>query len=86
MYKYADLKPTIFTEDGQAMFLEIRDRVKKIVKESGAISMGAAIAGTGDSWKRMACVDRLVELGVLKEIHQDDCAGQHRIFVDPKNR
>lgn len=86
MYKYADLKPTIFTEEGQVKFPEIRDRVKRIIKEAGAISMGAAMAGTGDSWTRMACVDRLVELGELKEIQQNDCAGQHRIFVDPKNR
>lgn len=86
MYKYENLKPGIFTEDGQTMFLQIRDRVKNILAQSGAITMGVAMAGTGDSWKRMACVDRLVELGELKEIKYGECAGQHRIFVDPNNR
>ena len=86
MYKYQDLKPTIFTEEGQMVFLEIRDTVKKILKQSGAISMGSAMSGAGDSWKRMACVDRLVEIGELKEIKYGECAGQHRIFVDSNNR
>ena len=86
MYKYENLKPGIFNEDGQTMFLEIRDRVKKILAQSGAITMGVAMSGVGDSWKRMACVDRLVELREIKEINYGECAGQHRIFVDPNNR
>lgn len=86
MYVYENLKPGIFTEDGQTMFLEIRDRVKKILSQSGAITMGVAMAGGGDSWERMACVDRLVELREIKEINYGECAGQHRIFVDPLSR
>ena len=82
MYEYKIEKPKIFTEEGQKMFLKIRDHIEKCLKLSGAVDMGCAIAGnTGDTWEMMACVDRLVELGELQEILQNDPAGQHRIFI-----
>ena len=82
-YAYKQLKPGIFTEDGQVMFLKIRDNVKALLKESGAVAMGRTSKGvTGDSWSMMACVDRLVELGEIKEVPRSDyCPGQYRIFV-----
>ena len=82
MYVYEIEKPKIFTEEGQNMFLHIRDQVKEKIKLSGAVTMDSAISGIGgDSWRQMACVDRLVELGEIKEIPQQDCMGQHRVFV-----
>lgn len=82
MYKYEEVKPAIFTEAGQRMFLEIRDQAIRKARIAGAVSMEAATEGIcGDSWNQLACVDRLVELGELLEIPQEDCAGQHRIFV-----
>lgn len=83
MYSYETEKPTIFTESGQKMFLAIRDHVNLILSGSGAITMGKAIDARtgGDSWSMLACVDRLVELGELREIKQDCCTGQDRIFV-----
>ena len=82
MYEYETEKKAIFTEEGQVMFLKIRDHVQKCLKLSGAISMWKAIAGcTGSNWEMMACVDRLVELGGIREIPQTNCAGQDRIFV-----
>ena len=84
MYNYQTEKPNIFTEDGQETFLKIRDNVKKLLKQSGAVTMEKAINGvTGSNWLHMACVDRLVELKEIKEIEQGGyVAGQHRIFVD----
>jgi len=83
MYKYSDVKPEIFTEDGQVLFLAIRDNVFDLLKKSGAVKMGNAIAKTvGSSWLQMACVDRLVELGEIREITENQhAAGQHRVFV-----
>lgn len=83
MYHYETEKPAIFTEEGQRTFLEIRDRVKALLAASGAVRMDAAISGsTGSSWTMLACVDRLVELGELREIKQEGrYAGQDRIFV-----
>lgn len=42
------------------------------------------IADSGDSWFLMACVDRLVELGEIREITKH-APGQCRVFV-PKGK
>ena len=83
MYRYETEKPAIFTEDGQEVFLKVRDGVGRALKLSGAVTMGKAMsfAGSGSSWEMMACVDRLAEIGEIREIPQTNCAGQHRIFV-----
>lgn len=83
MYNYATEKPKLFTDNGQVLFLEIRDRAHRLVAEAGAVRMDKAIGGsTGDSWEMIACVDRMVELGELAEvIIRGEVAGQHRIFV-----
>lgn len=84
-YDYATERPAIFTEAGQVMFLEIRDRAKRLTAEAGAATMERIISGTcGSSWQMLACVDRLVELRELREIDQGrHVAGQHRIFAPP---
>jgi hypothetical protein len=82
MYNYEDLKPKLFTEEGQTTFIKIRDHVKKTLLVSGAISAGKAMsAATGDSWLMLACVDRLVETGELREVTQEGVFAQHRLFV-----
>ncbi len=82
MYNYQTEKPKIFTEEGQVMFLTIRDNVKRLLKEAGAVMMVNALKGAaGDDWVRIACVDRLVELNEIREITKVDVAGQYRVFV-----
>lgn len=86
MYKYEELKPKLFTDEGQRVFLGVRDRVKTLLKQSGAMTMAAAISGgTCDSWLLLACVDRLVELREIREISQNCAAGQDRVFVSTGN-
>ena len=82
-YNYQTERAEIFTEAGQVSFLAIRDKVKNMLRISGAFQMGNAIeAGrSGSSWTFMACVDRLVELGEIVEITPpNSCAGQYRTF------
>jgi len=44
--------------------------------------MDKAMCAGGDSWRQMAYIDRLVELGDIEEVVQDDrIPGQWRIFV-----
>ena len=86
MYNYEEQKQKLFTDNGQRLFLAIRDQVQKMVIESGAVTMGKAIGlpsgiGAADSWEMMACVDRMVELKELREIPTGG-AGQHRLFVE----
>lgn len=82
-YAYQNERAELFTDEGQRKLLLVRDHVQRLLKESGAITMSAAMNGygTGSSWQMLACVDRLVELGELKEICYGPCAGQDRIFV-----
>lgn len=69
MYDYQRQRPHVFTENGQKLFLEIRDRTHKLIAEAGAASMQRIISKScGDSWNMIACVDRLVELEEIYEI------------------
>lgn len=82
MYRYEDHRAHIFTEQGQRDFLKVRDHVKGILEEAGAITMHKAIQPlSGDTWRMMAHVDRLVELGEIKEVTKPGTAGQDRIFT-----
>lgn len=83
-YQYEAHKAWLFTDDGQRLFLEIRDRVGRLIDASGAVTSGAAMRGaSGDSWHMIACLDRLVELGELVELTGPNVWGQHRVFVRP---
>ena len=83
-YDYLVEKRELFTDDGQRMFLRVRDFVMKQLKVSGAIRMEEAMnsAGSGSGWTMLACVDRMVELGELSEVTaSSENAGQDRVFV-----
>lgn len=82
-YDYATQRPNVFTEDGQVMFLKIRDNAKRLIAIAGAATAGRMMNGcTGDSWNMLACVDRLVELREIFEVPNTlSRAGQHRIFI-----
>ena len=80
MYHYSDHRNKIFTEEGQIDFLETRDRVKKILDVAGAFNITKVMV-SGDSWLAMAYVDRLVELGEIRELTNDNCRGQDRTFI-----
>ena len=82
MYKYEDEKVSIFTDRGQRDFLKVRDRAKKLLQDAGAFMMFKALKDiSGSTSTMMAYVDRLVELGEIKEITGKDVAGQDRVFV-----
>ena len=81
-YNYEIEKQKIFTEQGQREFLKVRDRAKKLLAEAGAFMMFSALKDiSGDSWQMIAYVDRLIELGKIREIMPANVAGQHRVFV-----
>lgn len=85
MYNYQTEKKELFTDDGQRMFLKVRDKVQNLLKTAGAFRSGEAVAGcTGSSWTMLACIDRLVELGEIVEITpKNQVWGQNRVFVQP---
>jgi len=81
-YEYEDHKTFIFSEEGQIVFLAIRDKATKFLKEAGAFKM-SNVWCSGDSWESMACVDRLVELGEIMELDYPNGTpmAQNRVFV-----
>lgn len=89
-YDYQTERAYVFTEDGQRLFLGIRDQVKHLLSVSGACTMDKATIlprgiGAASSWSMLACVDRLVELGEIREIpQQGNVHGQDRVFVSAR--
>lgn len=81
-YDYSTERNKIFTDKGQREFLKVRDRAHKLLEEAGAFMMFSALRDiSGDTWTMMAYVDRLVELGEIKEITPPNVPGQNRVFV-----
>ena len=81
-YSYEAEKPRLFTEDGIRILLEVRDKAAACLKQSGAVTAGALLCTSGDTWVMLAAVDHLVRLKELREIEQPGrVAGQDRIFV-----
>ncbi len=81
-YSYATERDSLFTDEGQRLFLKIRDQVNHHLKESGAVRGDKAAAGmAGSSWQMLACLDRLVEIGELKRLSPPDVYGQHQVYV-----
>lgn len=81
-YEYLLERKHLFSDKGSRLFTNVRDNVKRLLEEAGAVRMQEAIIGnTGDSWLMLACVDRMVELGELRELTQN-VSGQHRVFVE----
>ena len=83
MYNYRQIKERLYTDAGMDMYIEIRDRVLALLNSAGAVRMENDISeAVGETFIMMACVDRMVEKGILKEIHQTPATpGQHRLFV-----
>ena len=92
VYNYTIQKKNIFTEEGQVLFIKIRDIVHRYLETAGAFTMGKVIATQPNianedkfnNWDILACVDRLVELGEIKEITDKKVLGQNRVFVENK--
>lgn len=81
MYSYQKEREKLFTDEGQKLFLKIRDNVNQLLRQAGSVRMQEAIGGcSGDTWAMLACVDRMVELGEIFELTQPNTCGQHRIF------
>ncbi len=80
VYNYQTQKPNLFTEEGQVMFLKVRDKAKKLLTIAGAFRQHEVLNDlTGDGWDMIACVDRLVELGEIEEIPRQ-CWTQYKIY------
>ncbi len=66
-YRYQDHREWTLTDEGQRALLRLRDWVAKVLQEAGAFQLGHGMnaSGVSDSWKQIALVDRLGELGEI---------------------
>lgn len=81
-YEYSNERNKIFTDEGQRDFIKILERTRWLLKTAGACRASEMMSAlTGDSWFMLVCIDRMVELGIIKEVTGPDAWGQHRVFV-----
>jgi hypothetical protein len=84
-YDYQTEKHKIFEPENQQDFLKARDQANKLLEVAGAFMIFRALQGiTGDTWTMMAYIDRLKELGEIREITDSNTMGQYRVFVKGK--
>jgi len=72
-YEYEKENKYVFTDKGQIHFLHIRDLAHKLLKQSGAVREDKLLVlapgvGAASNWEMLACIDRLVEIGEIKEV------------------
>ncbi len=82
-YRYEDERAWVLTDEGSRQFMRMRDWVLWTLKEAGAVTSGRMMSKVSapDTFKMLACVDRMVELGELRELTGPEVAGQYRVFV-----
>jgi len=85
-YSYQEERPWLFTEKGQECLLQAWDQAQKYLSSAGAFMAFAALRDVhyGDTFKAMAILDRLVELGYVREV-TSGCKGQDRVFVSGRS-
>ena len=83
MYSYEGQKKELFTDEGQRIFLKVRDKANALLLMSGAFRIQECISTVsgGDVWTRLACIDRLVELDEIRELTGETVVAQYRVFV-----
>lgn len=84
-YSYQVERPWLFTEKGQECLLKALDQAQLLLKQAGAFMIFSALRDVDyeDTFKAMAILDRLVELGYIREV-TSGCQGQDRVFVSAK--
>lgn len=81
-YEYEKERPWLFTDDGQRMFIKVRDRAKYLSSTAGAMQIICLLQGMGgDSFKQLACVDRLIELEEFRRIDREQMT-QYQVLVE----
>jgi hypothetical protein len=80
-YDYSTEKSYTLTDEGQRRCFEILRTATKALAIAGCVRAQELMGGhSGDSFRIMACIDRLVEAGELREVPTEG-AWQHRVFV-----
>ncbi len=79
-YDYASVRPSLFLEENQALFLKIRDQAARLLSEHEHATLDQLICGESDTWLAMACVDRMVEMGDLRLVARGEIT-QYNLYI-----
>lgn len=82
-YSYETERHRLFTDEGQRLVIALYDEARRCIAVAGAVRCAELIAAIGgDGWNVLAGIDRLVELGRLREVTDaSKVRAQHRVFV-----
>lgn len=85
-YVYADNKSTTDTDEARAISERVRKQVDVLMHHSEAFRMSSLVHRCGDvaTYTIFACVDKLVEDGVLIEAHYEAPMDTFRVFTRAK--
>lgn len=69
-YKYENQRPYVMSDEGQRNVMRTLDYARKSAPFGGAVTTFGLMRASspGDSWKALAIVDRLEEMGYLKRV------------------
>lgn len=83
MYQYEVEKKSLLSVDGIRLVLQVKANADRLIGEAGCATIGSVLGNiTGDTWKQLAAIDLLVEIGHLQYVDRRDFhLGQHRILV-----
>ncbi len=83
MYDYKLEKPKLFTDEGQKAMIKTLVNAQKLLKDAGSFRIFNALENVDypDTFFAMAILDRLVELGEIREVTSSKVKGQDRIFT-----
>jgi hypothetical protein len=81
-YDYEKEKPWLATLEAQEQLFRMRDWIRYAIRTHGAFTAGKALGSvsTPDTFKALALLDRLVELGHIEELPGQTCVTQHRVY------
>ena len=86
-YSYATERPALVNDDGQRIIVAVALKLQRTltagatIRAEAIMTMAGQQYGCSSNWEQLAVVDRLVEIGCLREIAlADEVAAQHRLF------
>lgn len=81
-YNYKTEKQWLFTNEGMTCFTRGRDKALELQRIAGAWNGIKALrdCGAEDTFKMMAILDYMVEMGDVEELTPGNAMGQHRVF------
>jgi hypothetical protein len=79
-YAYKNLRDLVLT--AQRDLLKVLRAAEDACRVAGVVRADKLMSAVeGDGWYKLALIDRLVELGELREVMVTGSAGQDRVFV-----